>query len=197
MRKSLIQTYPLLRRALREQSALDRMLGGTLTPQMRAVQYNALRLIEEHVDAPAAQKEAMMVGVVFANSSPFLFDELSRFAEEYGPAVDAVVIELLQDNGRAPMSPALAAGQAAFGTAMMQAVARDARNLPPEFLAQAAEFAARTARDLAEKEQQLLPNLESEALKDAYLAAKTALIDRFEKLARKPAAKAARPNPKM
>lgn len=96
MSRSIAKTYPLITKAMREQSAALRFLGCAMPKEAKGVQYRALQLIDRHVEAAAAAKEELMVTLIFSQSQPFVFDDLDRIRNEYGPAISARVTEILQ-----------------------------------------------------------------------------------------------------
>lgn len=82
--------YPLLQKALAEQAAIF-ALGMDGTEELAKATRRALELIDAHVQAPAAEKDAILTVCVLMHCPPYLALKSNRFAAAYNDQVQAMI----------------------------------------------------------------------------------------------------------
>lgn len=85
-----VTRYPMLQKALAEQAAIL-ALGMEGTAELAKATQRALELIDTHVQAPAAEKDAILTVCVLMHCPPYLALKSSRFAAAYNDHVQAMI----------------------------------------------------------------------------------------------------------
>lgn len=174
MPRSIAAAYPLMKKAMRAQSAAQRLLGCDMCKDAKGVQYRALQLIDRHIDAPPAEKEELMVALIFSQSHPFAFDDLDRIRDEYGERLSARAVDILQ--GRHHHDDAFRFIKAATTVAMTEMAARHAGDIVrPCGKARIAALREGVAKDVA-----FFEALGCQGLRRAFIKAKSSLLARVE-----------------
>ena len=79
-------------RAFAELEGLVNFLGGQgLHSNLMALAKRGHEIIDQCIDRPVEEKEALKALLVLQFGSPFIFDDTTRFATEYGPETAAMV----------------------------------------------------------------------------------------------------------
>ena len=83
-------------RAFEELEGLNRFLGGTTSPELVRIAKRGHEIIDQYIDRPEEEKDALKALLVLQFGAPFMFDDTRRFAPDYGPQTAAMVEELLK-----------------------------------------------------------------------------------------------------
>ncbi|MEC7703249.1 MAG: hypothetical protein VYC19_10895 [Pseudomonadota bacterium] len=96
----MFEKYPLAHKAFQEQENLVGFLGGSMPKEYGDLMLNYANAAEQHIQAEHDDKEAIIVGCILFNASPFTFDDIRRFEEEYSPQVKTVVDYILDGDDK-------------------------------------------------------------------------------------------------
>jgi hypothetical protein len=95
-RERMFEKYPLVRKAYQEQQGIAGMMGDSLPEAYGDFVLDSANAVETHINGNHENKEAVIVGCILMNASPFTFDDIRRFEEEYTPQVKAIVDYILR-----------------------------------------------------------------------------------------------------
>ncbi len=97
-------------KAYQELEGLYKFLGGTTPPQLKAVAQRSGEVIDQYVDRPAKEKEELKTVAILSLGYPYLFDDTTRFKDEFNQDVSDMVQDLVSGkltNDTAQISMAL------------------------------------------------------------------------------------------
>lgn len=77
--------------AFAELEGLANFMGSGLNSNLIALAKRGHEIIDQCIDRPAAEKEALKALLVLQFGAPYLFDDTTRFATEYGSETAAMV----------------------------------------------------------------------------------------------------------
>ena len=130
-----MKKYPMATKALREQDQLCRFLMMPGMPDdILIIQNNAAETIEALATGDDAHKDAMIATCILMLSPQYVFDEPYRFAKDYNPAVQTLVLEVLE--GKEPPSKPLAEIMLALSIAPTPLTIKQLQNLSAADLAE-------------------------------------------------------------
>jgi len=163
----LSRTYPLLALALEEQRGIYAFLEVDPLPvALVEAQNRALDIVDAHAPASSfAEKEALLVGVVLLHSTPFVFDDTTRFETDYSPEVLSLVQDFLYTDPRTPPSEKAGIVKAAYDIGMMEQAAAILRLAAPQM---SAEEIAHLRTDRQAESSLLFANVRVPVLRGLY-----------------------------
>jgi hypothetical protein len=133
----ITQKYPLIQTAFDEITLVNAAHGVALSPVVKELQLRACDVIEETVDRPAREKEALMVGMVFRMGLTGIFmgeNMRSHFVSKYSAETGTVasdIAAMIHEN-----VPSMTANQAqieaAFAISVLEKGAVDAEKMSTE-----------------------------------------------------------------
>lgn len=94
---SMFDKYPLVHKAYQEQQGIAGFLGGSLPEAYGDFVLENAKLAEQYVKGGHDDKEAVIVGCILTNASPFTFDDIRRYESDYSPQVKALVDFLVKN----------------------------------------------------------------------------------------------------
>ena len=166
---SPMRKYPQVRKAYLEQVGVSTFLGGSPDKSYTALVNDYVRVADQYIALPDAQKEAIMVGCVLASGSVFVFDDMRRFDTDYTPEVKKIAYLILRGPGDDPLQTESQAQEERLTLQYIQAVT---------FIAVANRIPSRAAEFEAEFE--LRPKEEAFAELSLLKDAAPALLARVE-----------------
>jgi hypothetical protein len=95
-RERMFEKYPLVGKAYQEQQNIAGMMGSSLPEAYDDFILDNANAVETHIQGNHENKEAVIVGCILMNASPFTFDDIRRFEEEYTPQVKTIVDYILR-----------------------------------------------------------------------------------------------------
>ncbi len=93
------EKYPLLEKALREQTMVFAHFDEGLPPELEQATRRAVAVLESCLDMPKNFKEDVMTASVLMNCPPYIMLKSQRFADDYNPHIQSMLNHHINGEG--------------------------------------------------------------------------------------------------